>query len=96
MQRLVEGLCRARCLDDFLDALVETANKLVIGDPRRQDVFMGPVINEAAMDRFTTAAKTQSTPGRSSLGGQQLAGGLFDRGPYVPPTIVTGLPATTG
>jgi 1-pyrroline-5-carboxylate dehydrogenase len=80
-------------LDDFLDALVETTNKLVIGDPRRQDVFMGPVINEAALDRFKTAAQDAAATGSMILGGEQLTGGLFDRGPYVAPTIVTGLPA---
>jgi 1-pyrroline-5-carboxylate dehydrogenase len=79
-------------LDEFLGSLVETANKLVIGDPRRQDVFMGPVINQAALDRFTKAFEEASNLGSVVLGGEQLAGGLFDKGPYVPPTVVTGLP----
>jgi 1-pyrroline-5-carboxylate dehydrogenase len=79
--------------DQFLNTLVETSEKLVIGDPRRQDVFMGPVINKASLDRFTKAAEDVSSAGSIVLGGQQLAGGPFDRGPFVPPTIVTGLPA---
>src|SRR4051812_33275847 len=78
-------------VDGFLEALVDAASKLVVGDPRRQDVFMGPVINDTALDRFTKAA--EEAAGSIILGGQQLAGGLFDHGPYVPPTIVTGLPA---
>ena len=80
-------------LDNFLDAFVETAGKLVIGDPRRQDVFMGPVINGAALDRFKSVAEDATTGGSVILGGEQLAGGLFDRGSYVAPTIVSGLPA---
>jgi 1-pyrroline-5-carboxylate dehydrogenase len=80
-------------LDDFLDALVETSSKLVIGDPRRQDVFMGPVINAASLARFEKAADEAESDGQVILGGKQLSGGLFDRGPYVPPTIVQGLPA---
>jgi len=80
-------------LDSFLGSLVETANKLVVGDPRRQDVFMGPVITKASLDRFTKAAEDASAAGSIVLGGRQLAGGLFDCGPYVPPTIVSGLPA---
>jgi 1-pyrroline-5-carboxylate dehydrogenase len=79
-------------IDEFLSQLIETANKLVIGDPRRQDAFMGPVINEAALDRFSEAAEDASSCGSVVLGGRQLAGGLFDKGPYVPPTVVTGLP----
>ncbi len=43
-------------LDDFLHALIETSGKLVVGDPRRQDVFMGPVIDEPAADRLVAAA----------------------------------------
>jgi 1-pyrroline-5-carboxylate dehydrogenase len=80
-------------LDSFLGTLVETAERLIIGDPRRQDVFMGPLINQASLNRFTKAAEDASNAGSMVLGGQQMAGGPFDRGPYVPPTIVTGLPA---
>lgn len=78
-------------LDDFLAALFETTNKLVVGDPRRQEVFMGPVIDEAALARFTDASKEAATEGSVLLGGHQLTGGLFDRGPYVEPTIVVSL-----
>jgi 1-pyrroline-5-carboxylate dehydrogenase len=78
--------------DPFVDALVAAGSKLVVGDPRRQDVFMGPVINRAALDRFTKAAGEAATTGSVLMGGQQLAGGLFDQGPYAPPTIVSDLP----
>jgi 1-pyrroline-5-carboxylate dehydrogenase len=54
---------------------------------------MGPIINEVSLDRFTRAAEEASNCGALMCGGKQLAGGLFDKGPYVPPTIVTGLPA---
>ena len=57
--------------DDFVGALVETSNKLVIGDPRRQDVFMGPVINSTSLDRFTKAAGEAGTDGSIILGGKQ-------------------------
>ncbi|HEY4071084.1 MAG TPA: aldehyde dehydrogenase family protein [Sphingomicrobium sp.] len=78
-------------IDDFLGALVETTNKFIVGDPRRQEVFMGPVIDEAALRRFGDAAKDAAEAGSVLLGGQQLTGGLFDKGPYVAPTVVTGL-----
>ncbi|HKC03296.1 MAG TPA: aldehyde dehydrogenase family protein [Sphingomicrobium sp.] len=79
-------------LDDFLHALVETSNKLVVGDPRRQEVFVGPVIDEATVDRFATAAHDATADGAILAGGQRLSGGIFDRGPYVQPTIIAGLP----
>jgi len=78
-------------LDDFLGALLETTDKLAVGDPRRRDVFMGPVIDEAAVDRFKAAAHDAGADGSILLGGSQLSGDLFDRGPYVQKTIVTGL-----
>jgi 1-pyrroline-5-carboxylate dehydrogenase len=78
-------------MDAFLEALVAAGSELVVGDPRRQEVFMGPVINGEALDRYTAATKDVS--GSAILGGTPLSGGLFDKGPYVPPTIVAGLPA---
>ena len=79
--------------DDFVGALIGTTNKLVVGDPRRQEVFMGPVINDEAQERLTRAAREADTHGTVLLGGKRLEGGLFDGGPYVEPTIVSGLPS---
>lgn len=79
-------------MDSFIDALAAATGKLVVGDPRRQDVFMGPVIDETALARFTKASADAAADGSIVVGGEQLAGGLFDRGPYVAPTIVASLP----
>ena len=78
-------------MDDFLHALTETTGKLVVGDPRRQDVFMGPVIDDAAVDRFTQAA--EDAAGSIVIGGLRPSSGVFDRGSYVQPTVVAELPA---
>jgi 1-pyrroline-5-carboxylate dehydrogenase len=78
--------------DAFAGALAETTGKLVVGDPRRADVFMGPVIDEAALERFKAAVGDAASTGSVVVGGKQLSGGEFDGGPYVEPTIVTGLP----
>jgi 1-pyrroline-5-carboxylate dehydrogenase len=79
-------------MDDFLAALLETTDKLVVGDPRRREVFVGPVIDGAAVRRFSDASAEARSDGAILTGGTQLSGGIFDRGPYVAPTIVTGLP----
>jgi 1-pyrroline-5-carboxylate dehydrogenase len=78
-------------MDDFLGALAETTSKLTVGDPRHQSVFMGPVIDEAARDRFVEASADAAVAGSIVLGGTPLSGDPFDRGPYVAPTIVHGL-----
>lgn len=80
-------------MDPFLEALACATDKLVVGDPRRREVFMGPVIDAAALGRFKAAAEEAANDGSIFRGGMTLAGGIFDRGPYVSPTIVTGLTA---
>ena len=80
-------------IDDFVEALLNTTNKLVLGDVRRQEVFMGPVIDDEAVDRFAEASKDAAAAGSVVAGGDRLSGGIFGRGPYVQPTIVAGLPA---
>ena len=78
-------------MDDFLDRLLAVTAKLAIGDPRKADIFMGPIVNATALARFHGAAADAKRDGRILAGGQQLSGDLFDRGPYVQPTIVAGL-----
>lgn len=76
----------------FVERLAEAARKLKIGDPYQQDVFMGPVINEAARDRFIAAVEAARAAGATVHGGVVLDGGVYDKGYFVQPTIVTGLP----
>jgi 1-pyrroline-5-carboxylate dehydrogenase len=78
-------------MDDFLGVLLETAGKLVVGDPRKRETFMGPVIDDPALGRFKEASSEASAAGTILLGGARLQGGLFDLGPYVQPTVVSGL-----
>jgi 1-pyrroline-5-carboxylate dehydrogenase len=78
-------------MDDFLDVLRKTTAKLIVGDPRRRDVFMGPVIDKAALGRFTDASAEARKDGTILAGGNALSGEIFGKGPYVEPTIVSGL-----
>lgn len=82
----------AEVKDAFLDKLLALTGKIKVGDPAEQDVFMGPVINQAALDRFLVASDEAARDGRILTGGRRLTGGLFDHGCYVQPTIVDGLP----
>lgn len=73
----------------FVERLLEETKKIKIGDPIQRDVFLGPVINEAAV---TTFEKTITNIRRSK--GTVLIGGKTDTkvGHFVEPTIVDGLP----
>jgi len=67
--------------------------ELVIGDPRRKDVFLGPLINQAAVERFTKAVEDAKRSGGTIVyGGHVLRDDDLNRGYYVEPTIITGLP----
>jgi 1-pyrroline-5-carboxylate dehydrogenase len=78
---------------EFLDALKERVDKVVVGDPRSKSAFMGPVINEAAVAKFEAVIEeAKSSGGEIFLGGNVMKEGELARGYYVSPTVVTGLP----
>jgi len=73
----------------FVDRLVEKTRSIRTGDPTERANWMGPVINQRALDKFTSAV----TDARAD-GGTIETGGETDteRGFYPTPTVVTGLP----
>jgi len=77
-----------RVAKPFLGKLVERTKALPIGDPTVRDVFFGPVINVAAVERFEQAVSQARREGTILLGGGRLRGDPFDRGHFVAPTIV--------
>ena len=81
--------------DKFLKALRERVEKIVVGDPREKDVFMGPVINKGVVKKFTAAlAEANKAGGEVLMGGKVLKTGKFKKGYYLTPTIIIGLPQT--
>ncbi len=78
----------------FIKALLERVEKLVVGDPREKDVFLGPVIKKEVLDKFGVALVDAEKAGGTVLtGGKVLNAGKFSKGYYLSPTIITGLPA---
>ena len=79
--------------DEFLGLLAEFTRSLRVGDPRRRDVFMGPLINERAYANFArNVEEGLAAGGRVLVGGRQLREGWMARGFYVEPTIMVGVP----
>ena len=73
--------------------LVEKTLNIPIGNPLERDVWLGPLISEAAYERFRAAVAGAIEDGGDVLtGGERLSGGLFDHGFYVEPTVIDGLP----
>jgi 1-pyrroline-5-carboxylate dehydrogenase len=77
----------------FVDKLVEKAKTIAVGDPTRRDRWMGPVINERALSKFTSAVEEARRDGGSvALGGEVLHDQDTERGYFPTPTVITGLP----
>ncbi|MGZ4937648.1 MAG: aldehyde dehydrogenase family protein [Halobacteriota archaeon] len=80
---------------EFIDQLRARSEALTVGDPRRRDVVVGPLIDLGAREKFERAiADAQDDGGTVIAGGTVLHEGLHDRGAYVRPTVITGLSRT--
>jgi 1-pyrroline-5-carboxylate dehydrogenase len=74
---------------EFVDKLVEKTRGIRTGDPTQRESWMGPVINQRALDTFTGAVEEAKADGGTiEIGGQVNA----ERGFFPTPTVVTGLP----
>jgi len=77
----------------FIDKLVEKARGITVGDPTRRENWMGPVINQRALDKFQrAAADAREDGGTIEIGGEVLRDGDAGRGFFPTPTVVSGLP----
>jgi 1-pyrroline-5-carboxylate dehydrogenase len=76
----------------FLDALLEKTRALVIGDPTRHGVFLGPVIHERAYCAFQAASEAARRDGEVLAGGEVRREGDLAYGYFVSPTVVDALP----
>lgn len=78
--------------DKFLEKLITKTQQLKIGLPWEKDTYLGPVINESAKEKYVKAVEAAKRDGKIVFGGTVLKNGTYQRGHYVQPTIVTGLP----
>ena len=76
----------------FLDLLISKTKARKIGNPLARDTFLGPLINDSAVQKFQKAVRMGQKEGRIVLGGHRLTKGEFAGGYYVEPTIVDHLP----
>ncbi|HEX3427915.1 MAG TPA: aldehyde dehydrogenase family protein [Candidatus Limnocylindrales bacterium] len=79
--------------DDLMKLLVEKTEALTIGDPLLRENWLGPVIDQRAVDRHQAAVAEARRDGRVFTGGERLTDHGLDRGFYVEPTVVGDLPA---
>jgi 1-pyrroline-5-carboxylate dehydrogenase len=73
--------------DEFVDRLRQKTSGIKVGNPLERDVYLGPVINQAAIETFEKAAAEAKKNGRVVVGGERIAQGDMARGNYVQPTV---------
>jgi 1-pyrroline-5-carboxylate dehydrogenase len=78
--------------DELVRLLVEKTEKLTVGDPLPRTAFLGPVIDQRAVDRHQRAVADARRDGAVFTGGEHLTDGALARGFYVEPTVVGNLP----
>jgi 1-pyrroline-5-carboxylate dehydrogenase len=76
----------------FLAKLVGLTNKMAVGDPSRQEIFMGPAANKGAYRDYQNFVAALHKDGDVVAGGEVLTEGDYGKGYFVAPTIVDGLP----
>jgi benzaldehyde dehydrogenase (NAD) len=71
--------------DAYVESLADRAKRLPVGDPHREQVAIGPIINRKQIQRVHELV-TQTVQAGASL----LAGGSHE-GPYYKPTVLAGV-----
>lgn len=77
---------------EFLEKLTALIRTIKIGDPAERDVYLGPLINQNAIETFKAWSDVSRRDGKILTGGNVLTEGDFKKGYFVEPTLVTGFP----
>jgi 1-pyrroline-5-carboxylate dehydrogenase len=77
---------------EFAARLAELARGVSIGDPTRREVYLGPVVNRQARDKYAALVPELARAGRVLCGGRVLDQGELARGWFCAPTVVADAP----
>jgi 1-pyrroline-5-carboxylate dehydrogenase len=79
--------------DEFVRLLTEKTEAITLGDPLERENWLGPVIDEMAVARYENAVgEALRDGGTVATGGERVTSDGLERGYFVRPTVVTGLP----
>jgi len=77
-----------KVLSEFEKRFVETTKRIKIGNPLEEDVFMGPVINQAATEKITRYNELARKEGaKVLLDGGRLAAEPYQKGYFMSPFV---------
>lgn len=78
--------------DRFAAALGERIRAIRVGDPTDPATDIGPKVSAAELDKVHAMVERAIAQGAQvEVGGHRLTGGIFDRGQYYAPTLLTGV-----
>jgi 1-pyrroline-5-carboxylate dehydrogenase len=80
--------------DELVRRLVEKTEAITVGDPLVRANWMGPIIDQRAVDRHQAAVAEARRDGTVFVGGERLTDAGMERGYYVEPTVVGNLPSS--
>ncbi len=80
--------------DELVRRLVEKTEAMAVGDPLERATWMGPIIDQPAVDRHQAAVAEARRNGTVFVGGERLTDAGMERGFYVEPTVVGNLPTS--
>jgi len=80
--------------DEFLKRLAKSADDVVLDDPLKKGVFLGPVATAQSYEDYQryAALARQAGDGVVRAGGAVVKDGAFANGYFVRPTVLAGLP----
>jgi 1-pyrroline-5-carboxylate dehydrogenase len=79
--------------DELVAKLKAKTDALVIGDPTERATYLGPVVNKSSYADFKNFnEEINGAGGKFLTGGNVKTGGMYDKGYYCEPTLVTDLP----
>jgi len=78
--------------DELVKLLVQKTGEITIGDPLVRTNWLGPIIDERAVERYLAAVADARRDGRILVGGERLSDGDLARGTFVTPAVVGHLP----
>ncbi|MFX0537339.1 aldehyde dehydrogenase family protein [Ornithinimicrobium sp. Y1847] len=80
--------------DELVEKLSAALDNFQVADPLERTAFLGPVIDQAAVDRYRAAVEhAEQAGGTIAAGGEVLQGQDGYPGYFVRPTLVSGLPS---
>lgn len=77
----------------FLERFVAEADKIKVGDPRKDDTFMGALVSKAHLDKVLSYVALAKAEGGQVLTSTQspVVDAAVQKGYYMRPTVITGL-----